>query len=491
MRLRSLVGDASTLFGADDQSIQMIGIADDADPVLDDVVMDSRQVQPGSLFCCVPGQQFDGHGYAAEAVAAGAVALLVDHPLEIAVPQIVVDDVRRALGPISNAFFARPSDAMAVVGITGTNGKTTTAHLLGNIVGAAGSSVEVLGTLTGARTTPEAPELQRRLAEWRDASVDVVAMEVSSHALALHRVDATRFRVAVFTNLSRDHLDFHGSMEQYFETKARLFTPSFSEAAVVNLDSPYGRLLSDSSTITTVGYSAAEIDELHMSVDGSRFLWRGRQVLLPLAGEFNVSNALAAAHAALLLGFDEEDVVVGLNRPLVVPGRFERVELGASFTVIVDFAHTPDGLEQVLIAADTVTGSEGVDPAVRGRVIVVFGCGGDRDPSKRAPMGAVAVERADVVVLTADNSRSESTEAIIDGIATGVERSSGRRATRIVREPDRRRAIAAALAAAGPGDIVVIAGKGHESTLTIGDTVMQFDDRRVAKEVWQEMGEVS
>ena len=314
-------------------------------------------------------------------------------------------------------------------------------------------------------------------------------MEVSSHAIALRRVDATRFRVAVFTNLSRDHLDFHESMEQYFETKARLFTETFSDAAVVNLDSPHGRLLSDSSTIATVGYSLAEVDELRLSVDGSRFIWRGRQVHLPLAGAFNVSNALAAAHAALLLGADEEDVVAGLSLPLVVPGRFERVELDAPFSVIVDFAHTPDGLEQVLIAADGVGGRGSDDPTSTGRVIVVFGCGGDRDTTKRAPMGTVAAERADVVVLTADNSRSESTDAIIDAISAGAERAPRRRATSIEREPDRRRAIRTALTAARSGDIVIIAGKGHESTLTIGDTVSPFDDRVVAKEVWQEMGE--
>ena len=359
MRLRALVEAASSRPGASGPSLRLTGVPDDSDPEILDVIMDSRRVVAGSMFCCVPGLQFDGHRYAVDAVDAGAVALLVDHPLDLPVAQVVVPDVRAALGPISSTFHGQPSEAMAVVGITGTNGKTTTAQLLANIVGASGRRVEVLGTLSGARTTPEAPDLQRRLAQWRDHSVEVVAMEVSSHAIALRRVDATRFRVAVFTNLSRDHLDFHESMEQYFETKARLFTETFSDAAVVNLDSPHGRLLSDSSTIATVGYSLAEVDELRLSVDGSRFIWRGRQVHLPLAGAFNVSNALAAAHAALLLGADEEDVVAGLSLPLVVPGRFERVELDAPFSVIVDFAHTPDGLENVLkeasrLAVDSV-----------------------------------------------------------------------------------------------------------------------------------------
>ena len=491
MNLRSLLAGTESTLGEVVSVVGTTDAGDSLDCVVSDLVIDSKTVVDGSLFCCVPGQHFDGHDFAADAVLAGAVALLVDHELDLPVPQIVVRDVRRALGPLASMFFGHPSAAMAVVGVTGTNGKTTTAQLVANIVGASGRRVEVMGTLTGARTTPEAPDLQRRLAQWRDTSVDLVAMEVSSHALALHRVDSTRFRVAVFTNLSRDHLDFHGSMEQYFETKAQLFTAAFSEAAVVNLDSPYGRLLSDSSTIPTYGFSISEIDALRMDANGSLFLWRGREVFLPIAGSFNVSNALAAAHTALVLGFEEEDVVTGLSRPVVVPGRFERVDLGASFAVIVDFAHTPDGLEQVLIAAAGVVGG-GVDSdAARGRVIVVFGCGGDRDDSKRMPMGAVAAERADVVVVTADNSRSESTEAIIGAIIDGATRTTRRRATRIEQEPDRRRAIAIALGLAESGDIVVIAGKGHETTITIGDTVSSFDDRIVVREVWQEMGENS
>jgi UDP-N-acetylmuramoyl-L-alanyl-D-glutamate--2,6-diaminopimelate ligase len=488
MNLGSLLEGAGRLAGAGFSVVDIDRSVDPRDCVISDVVIDSNAVVEGSLFCCVPGQHFDGHAFAAGAVDAGAVALLVEHQLDLPVPQVLVPDMRMALGPIASTFFGHPSTELSVVGVTGTNGKTTTAQLVSNIVDASGRRSEVIGTLTGARTTPEAPDLQRRLARWRDASIDVVAMEVSSHALALHRVDATRFRVAVFTNLSRDHLDFHGSMEQYFETKARLFTSEFSEAAVVNFDSPYGRLLSDSSTIPTFGFSISEIDSLRMDVNGSRFLWRGREVMLPIAGSFNVSNALAAAHAALILGLDEEDVVAGLARPVALPGRFERVDLDASFAVIVDFAHTPDGLEQVLIAADGVVGDDSDGAAPHGRVIVVFGCGGDRDTSKRAPMGTVAAERADVVVVTADNSRSESTEAIMETIVSGVRRVTPRRAIRVEREPDRRQAISMALGLAESGDIVVIAGKGHETTLTIGDTVSSFDDRVVVREVWQEMG---
>lgn len=455
-------------------------LADGVDPEVVDVVHDSRDVRPGALFCCVRGEHHDGHEFAPSARAAGAVALLVDHVLDLDLPQIVVPDVRSAMAPIAAACFGDPSRSLTVVGVTGTNGKTTTALMLAQVLIAAGRRVEVLGTLTGARTTPEATDLQRLLGRWRDDGVEVVVMEVSSHALALHRVDHTRFRVAIFTNLSRDHLDFHHSMEQYFEAKAALFTPALSDRAVVNLDSPHGRLLADTRAVPTSGYSLEEVTDLSTEVAGSSFRWRGHRVELGLAGRFNVSNALAAAHAALALGLDEATIARGLSAPLVVPGRFERATIDADFTVVVDFAHTPDGLENVLIAADQVVGD-------RGRVIVVFGCGGDRDRTKRAPMGAVAAERADVVVLTADNSRSESTPAIIGEILTGCDRAEPRRAAAVITEPDRREAIRRALAEARAGDIVVIAGKGHESTLTIGDTVVPFDDRVVVEEVHNEM----
>jgi UDP-N-acetylmuramoyl-L-alanyl-D-glutamate--2,6-diaminopimelate ligase len=374
---------------------------------------------------------------------------------------------------------------MMVVGITGTNGKTTTSLMLANILGASGRRVKTLGTLSGARTTPEAPDLQRQLATWRNEGAEAVVMEVSSHALSLHRVDATRFAVAIFTNLSRDHLDFHGSMEQYFEAKALLFTPLLSDHAVVNIDSPYGRLIDDTQSIPTDGYSMAEAVNLRGGVDGSSFSWRGHHISLGIAGSFNVSNALAAAHAALVLGVDEETIARGLSMPIIVPGRFERVRIAADFAVVVDFAHTPDGLEQVLLAAGEAVADN------NGRVIVVFGCGGDRDTSKRAPMGAVATANADLVVLTADNSRSESTDAIISEISAGAERADRRRADRIVIQPDRRRAIQFALAEASAGDIVIVAGKGHETTLTIGETVVPFDDRVVVEEVHREMGVAS
>jgi UDP-N-acetylmuramoyl-L-alanyl-D-glutamate--2,6-diaminopimelate ligase len=334
----------------------------------------------------------------------------------------------------------------------------------------------VLGTLSGPRTTPEAPDLQRWLAARRDEGTEVVAMEVSSHALALHRVDGTHFAAAVFTNLSRDHLDFHETMESYFEAKARLFSPELSARAVVNLDDPSGRLLRDSATIETATYSLDDVDDLHVGRRGSTFGWRGQRVSLPMGGRFNVANALAAAETAVLvLGVDPETVARGLGRPPIIPGRFELVDEGQPFTVIVDYAHTPDGLDRLLEAAGEMAG--------RGRVHVVFGCGGDRDATKRPAMGAVAATRADAVVLTADNSRSEDTAAIIDAVQRGLRQVPDPRARDVVVEPDRRAAITRALAGAAPDDVVVLAGKGHETTQTIGDAVLPFDDREVAREV--------
>ena len=444
-----------------------------------DVTHDSRSVTSGALFCCVRGSADDGHRHANAAVDAGATALLVDHRLEVDVVQLIVPDVHEAMAHVAAACFAHPASGLTVVGVTGTNGKTTTTWMLRNILLAAGRRVEVLGTLSGARTTPEAPELQRQLAQWRDAGVDVVAMEVSSHAIDQHRVDAMEFQVAMFTNLSRDHLDYHGSMEEYFETKARLFEPSRCAFAVVNLDNPYGRLLADAAEVPTDGYSIEEAVDLHLAVDGSTFVWSGHSITLSIAGAFNVSNAIGAAHVARALGVDDATIAAGLSRPLVVEGRFERVEAGQPFAVIVDYAHTPDGLGHLLTAADDVA---------EGKVIVVFGCGGDRDRSKRPLMGQAAVMHADMVVVTADNSRSESTDRIIASIMEGVQRVSEPRATSVIVEPDRRAAIAVALRAANAGDIVLVAGKGHEAEQILGETVIPFDDRIVAAEEWRILG---
>jgi UDP-N-acetylmuramoyl-L-alanyl-D-glutamate--2,6-diaminopimelate ligase len=452
---RGLMGDATT---------RVLG---DAEVEVLAVTHDSRQVRPGTLYCCVPGTRFDGHDFAARAVDAGAVALLCERPLDLDVPQVVVGSVRQAMGPVAAASLGVPSAALDVIGITGTNGKTTTAGLVASILGAAGRTCGVIGTLTGARTTPEGPDLQRTFATLAGEGADAVAVEVSSHALDLHRVDGTRFRIAVFTNLSQDHLDFHGTMEAYFAAKARLFRPELSDLAVLNRDDVHGRLLADTATIDVVTFSLEDVTELVLGPEGSTFRWQGLDLRVPLPGRFNASNALAAATVARELGVDGEAIVAGLASAGVVAGRFERIDEGQPFLAAVDYAHTPDGLRQLLGSARELT---------EGRVIVVFGAGGDRDPAKRPLMGAAAAELADLVVLTTDNPRSEDPAAIMASVERGMEHPTDLRI-----EPDRAAAIALAVREAGPGDVVLVAGKGHETTQIIGDVVTPFDDRDVLR----------
>ena len=449
---------------------------DETTTVVDRVTYDSSTTGSGALHCCVPGATVDGHDFAADAVRRGAAALLVQrHLVDVAddVPQLVVADVRVSMARAADVVYGHPSGELAVVGVTGTNGKTTTTFLLRSIFEAADRTTAVLGTLTGPRTTPEAPDLQQWLRDRRDEGVQVVAMEVSSHALALHRVDSTWFAATAFTNLSRDHLDFHATMESYFDAKARLFSSAFTDRAIVNLDDPYGRLLRDAATVPTIGYSLDDVEDLVVGASTSTFRWRGQAVRLRMGGRFNVANALAAAETARVIGVDEVTIADGLSRPIHVPGRFEAIDEGQPFRVVVDYAHTPDALEQVLLAAREV--------AVGHRVHVVFGCGGDRDPTKRPAMGEAAARLADTVVLTADNSRHEATAAIISDVSAGYERTAEPLATALHIEPDRDEAIGVALRGAAPGDVVVVAGKGHETTQTIGDTVVPFDDREVAR----------
>lgn len=448
-------------------------VSGDVATVVDDVFADDRDVQPGGLFCCVVGARTDGHDKAAAAVAAGAVALVCQQPLGLGVPEIVVSDTRLALGPVAAVVHGDPSRSLCCVGVTGTNGKTTTAALIGTILRAAGRSVAVIGTLTGTRTTPEAPDLQRNLAQLLARGVDAVVMEVSSHALAQHRVDEMHFDAAVFTNLSRDHLDFHGTMEEYFRAKARLFEPDLSLRGVVNVDDAHGRLLRDASSIPVEGFGLADAEPIRglAPVD---LTWRGESVVMPLAGRFNVYNSLAAAFAASCLGIDDATIRRGLREVEPVPGRFEMVGTGGARRVIVDYAHTPDGLANALHAATELADGN--------RVLLVFGAGGDRDRTKRPLMGAVAQD-ADIVIVTDDNPRSESPRRITDEILTGMTRED-----RVIVEHDRRRAIARALDASRSGDVVLIAGKGHETTQTIGERVLPFDDRVVARELLTERG---
>jgi UDP-N-acetylmuramoyl-L-alanyl-D-glutamate--2,6-diaminopimelate ligase len=435
---------------------------------------DSRAVQPGSLFCAIKGEQADGHDHAAAAVAGGAVALVVEHRLEVDVPQVVVPDSRTAMGLLSDALHDHPSRRVAVVGVTGTNGKTTVTHILAAVLEHAGRPTTVVGTLTGARTTPEAPQLQAALAVAAEVDDAVVAMEVSSHAIELRRITGTWFTVAVFTNLSQDHLDFHDTMDRYFAAKARLFEPDRAAIGLVNRDDPWGRRLLETMAIPAVAWSAEDATDVDLRPDGTSFTWQGQRVELALAGRFNLANAVAAAEAARALGVAHEAIADGLAQARPVNGRFEPVGEGP-VAVLVDYAHTPDALDQALRSARELTD---------GRLIVVFGCGGDRDRAKRPLMGGAADRVADIVIVTSDNPRSEDADAIIEEVLEGVDRDAD-----LIVEPDRRQAVEAAVALARPGDLVLVAGKGHETTQDLGDRVIPFDDREVAAAALQQRGQ--
>ncbi|HEV2993749.1 MAG TPA: UDP-N-acetylmuramoyl-L-alanyl-D-glutamate--2,6-diaminopimelate ligase [Acidimicrobiia bacterium] len=481
MQLRDLLTDVDVLDVRGDATVDVRALAHD-----------SRHVDPGACFACIVGANTDGHRHAPAAVAAGAVALLVERRLGLTVPEAQVPDVRRALGPAAARLQGFPSHAMRCLGVTGTNGKTTTTHLLAAIAGAAGEPAGVVGTV-GARigtqplplehTTPEAPELQALLARMRDDGIRTVAMEVSSHALAQHRVDGTRFAVACFTNLSRDHLDYHASLDDYFEAKARLFDTAFTAAATVNVDDPRGpelvrRCRAAGLPVTSYALAApADVAAADVVVDrdGGRFTivepdGSRTPVHTPLLGTLNVANALAAAVTARVAGFDLRAVVEGLAAAPTVAGRLEPVTAGQPFEVLVDYAHTPDALAAALVAARQLAGAR--------RVIVVFGAGGDRDAEKRPLMGRAAAEHADLVIVTNDNPRSEDPAAIADAVLAGT--ADGPAATR--RQLDRRAAIRDGLDAAQPGDVVLIAGKGHETEQRYGDHTIQFDDRAVVGE---------
>jgi UDP-N-acetylmuramoyl-L-alanyl-D-glutamate--2,6-diaminopimelate ligase len=429
------------------------------------LTMDSRRVVPGALFACVPGQTRDGHEFAPAAVAGGAAALLTERDLDLHVPQLRFFSVRRALGPIADAFYGHPSGDLTVIGVTGTNGKTTTCALLQGAFQANGWRTDTIGTLTQQRTTPEAPELQDRLAGWRRGGGHAVAMEVSSHALVQHRIDAVHFAAGVFTNLTPEHLDYHRSMDDYFAAKAMLFAPERVELAVVNRADEWGqrllKLLSEGPVpVETFGPEDAAAVELHAGL--TRFTWRGHKISIRLGGRFNIANALAAACCAQALGVPVSTIADGLESVSGVRGRFEAVDAGQPFTVLVDYAHTPDGLAQAL---------RGARELATGRLLVVFGAGGDRDHEKRPLMGSVASDLADLAVVTSDNPRSEDPDAIIEQVVAGAGRRS-----RLVIEPDRAAAISTALATAEPGDVVLIAGKGHEPGQEIAGRILPFDD---------------
>jgi UDP-N-acetylmuramoyl-L-alanyl-D-glutamate--2,6-diaminopimelate ligase len=460
-----------------------------SDVDISQLAYDNREVAAGALFFCYPGQTRDGHEFAADAVTRGASALVVERPLGLGVPEVVVADARAAMAPAAARFHGDPTTRLTVAGVTGTNGKTTTAFLLKALLEADGRQTGLLGTVKSvvggverevSRTTPEAIELQRTFAEMLAGGDRACVMEVSSHALALHRADAIRFEAAIFTNLTQDHLDFHDTMEDYFAAKRRLFGPPEPPICVVNVDDPYGaRLAGELAHPVTVALRAdADYRATALSTDltGSSFTVATPEGDLPLRsplrGEFNVLNVLCALAAARGLGVPTDTCATAIETAGQVPGRFETIDEGQPFAVVVDYAHTPDSLENVLRAARRLTDE---------RLIVVFGCGGDRDRGKRSLMGEIAARLSDVPIVTSDNPRSEDPEAIIEEILAGA-------GPDVAHEVDRRRAIARAIEQARPGDVVVIAGKGHEQGQEFADGLkLPFDDVTVAHEILRDV----
>lgn len=462
---------------------------------------DSRQVEPGGVFFCIKGLVTDGHLFIGEAARRGAGAVVIEREPDEEIPgditTVRVSDTRLSLALCSSRYYDEPSGKLELVGVTGTNGKTTTAYLVESILRADGRVTGLLGTVenhvAGAvepvtRTTPESLDLQRLLARMVDSGVSAVAMEVSSHALELERVNGCRFRVAAFTNLTQDHLDFHISLEEYFGAKSRLFRDAgFGEqrAAVINADDEFGRRLLADTVLRKTSFGLGRDADVRardvlVTPSGNRF-----ELVMPgatfpvqtkLQGRFNVYNCLAAAAIAGELGVGPESIAAGLETLAGVPGRFENINCGQPFTVIVDYAHTPDGISSVLQAAREVAG---------GRVIIVVGCGGDRDRSKRPLMGRVAAEMSDLCVITSDNPRGEDPEAIIEMILEGIRGDVGE--DRFLVKVDRREAIRKAVSSALPGDLVVVAGKGHESGQIFADGVVPFDDRQVVRECLMEV----
>ncbi len=460
-----------------------------------DIAYDSRKVQPGALFVAIPGQKHDGHDFVQDALSRGAVGVVVERAVKAgSVPVIRVSHSREALALLADRFYGSPSRSLMLVGVTGTNGKTTTTHLVAHLLRASGFRTGTIGTLGAvldgvgevpiSHTTPEAPDIHRVLDTAVQNGVQAVAMEVSSHALHQHRTLGLQFDLAIFTNLTQDHLDYHGTMEAYAESKRKLFVdyPARSEKgfqAVFNLDDAYGRRWYEESPYRRWGYGvhspeadvrASAIDLMPDGIKMRVMTPAGEhEVRVPLGGAFQVYNVLAALTAGFVLSLPTDTMLNALSTAPQVPGRFEIVPNRLGITVIVDYAHTPDGLENLLRSA------RALGPR---RLITVFGCGGNRDRSKRPRMGAIASELADLCVVTSDNPRYESPEAIIEEILQGIAWRE-----RVLVEQDRRKAIALAIQNAQPGDMVVIAGKGHETVQIVGDKRIPFDDRVVAREI--------
>jgi UDP-N-acetylmuramoyl-L-alanyl-D-glutamate--2,6-diaminopimelate ligase len=455
---------------------------------------DSRRVVPGDLFCCIPGLASDGHAFAAEAVERGAVGLVCEHLIPelmdgpVVQTRVAPGTIRPVMARLAASFYGFPARDLMMIGVTGTNGKTTVTNLLGDLLDATGRPTNVMGTLSGARTTPEATEVQRLLAAVRDRQKSdgrrhAVAMEVSSHALVQARVEGVHFDVVVFTNLSHDHLDYHKTMEAYFEAKSMLFTPDHALRGVVNADDVWGQRLLERSRIPLRGVRHSDATDIVLRAGRTEFTWRGQRVRTPLTGSINVDNTLMAAEAALALGLEAEEIAEGLGAVQPVPGRLQVIaappepgdgggagEDRPSFTVMVDYAHTPAGLETVLHEARSLT-------APGGRLVVVFGCGGNRDREKRPKMGRAAALLSDLAILTSDNPRQEDPLAILAEVRAGVPGDP----PNFKVEPDRHDAIRLALDSAQAGDVVIIAGKGHETYQEIGDRRLPFHDVEEAR----------
>ncbi|MFC8450211.1 UDP-N-acetylmuramoyl-L-alanyl-D-glutamate--2,6-diaminopimelate ligase [Kitasatospora sp. NPDC057223] len=464
------------------------------------ITHDSRAVRPGDVYVAFPGANHHGAAFAAQAARAGAVALLTDPAgAELAagagIPLLVVDRPRARMGELAAAVYGRPSEQLLTIGLTGTNGKTTTSYLVeGGLLGA-GRAPGVIGTvemrvgterIKSERTTPEATDLHAVLAVMRERGADAVAMEVSSHALVFGRVDGVTYDVSLFNNLTPEHLDFHPDMEDYFQAKARLFAPGKSRLGVVNLDDAYGRRLAAEARIPVTSFSAKGAPgadwravDVQLGPVGSTFRVLGpdgaaADASVPLPGPFNVANALAAITVLVTAGLPLDRAVAGVAAVPGVPGRLERVDAGQPFVAVVDYAHKPDALQAVLESLREVT---------KGRLHVVVGCGGDRDPHKRAPMGAIAARLADTAVLTSDNPRSEDALAILATMLTGAAGVPEAERGAVLVVPDRAEAIAGAVARAHAGDTVLVAGKGHEPGQYVRDEIRPFDDREVLRDV--------
>ena len=456
------------------------------DVTITGITHDSRYVKPGYLFVCLEGLRVDGHLFAGQAVEKGAAAVVATKPLYLPVPVIMVKDSRHALSYFSDRFFASPSKNLHVVGVTGTNGKTTTTHFLQSIYRAAGRPCAVIGTvgilidkdyLSGGLTTPEAFDLHRTFAALRDRNIGPVAMEDSSHSMAWQRVEHVVFDTAVFTNLSHEHLDFHKTMEEYFRAKAHLFelvAKADRTQAVINRDDPYGRQLASLTDLKVLTYGMQEGADVRGYLAASsvkstlltvRYQKKDFELHVHLPGEFNAYNALAAAATALAEGFQPDVIALGIDAVEAVPGRLEAVNYQQEYSIFIDFAHTPDGLEKVLQTLSAMP---------HRRVITVFGCPGDRDKAKRPVMGRIAELYSDLVVVTSDNPATESPDAIISDILRGME-------TKPVVLPDRNEAVRYVLSVAEKGDIVLLAGKGHENYQIIGDKHVPYSDRQAVE----------